>query len=207
MSDAHPTPTEISLHEKSRVLVVSFDDGARFELPCEYLRVFSKAAEVQSLKTPVSGKETVNIDKIEPQGSYALRLYFDDGHDTGIYSWGTLYSLGKNFEANWAGYLKRLEDLGIQRRENSGRRNVKVLYFANLVRELEKTQEDVMLPPSVKTVADLLALLRRRGKKWPDMIADDKVKVTINRQFAELFSKLEDGDEIGIVQRPEVGKV
>lgn len=207
MIDSHPVPTEISLHEKSRVLVVSFEDGARFELPCEYLRVFSKAAEVQSLGTPVTGKETVNIEKIEPQGNYALRLYFDDGHDTGIYSWNTLYSLGEKFEANWAGYLQRLEELGIKRKEAGSRRNVKVLYFANLVRELEKTQEDVMLPPSVKTVGELLAHLRRRGKKWPDMIADEKVKVTINRQFAELFSKLEDGDEIGIVQRPEVGKV
>ena len=80
-------PTEINLHSKSRILSIAFDDGARFELPCEYLRVFSRAAEERLLDQPATGKEGVNIERIEPQGQYAIRIVFDDGHDTGIYSW------------------------------------------------------------------------------------------------------------------------
>ena len=106
MSTEIPTPIEINLHQKSRLLALRFSDGMSFELPCEYLRVFSTAAEVKASDSPVTGKESVNITKIEPQGQYAIRLVFDDGHDTGIYSWGTLYDLGKNYEANWQDYLK-----------------------------------------------------------------------------------------------------
>ena len=101
-------PTEINLHAKSRLLSIVFSDGARFQLPCEYLRVFSKAAGPDTL---VTGKEAVNIERIDPQGQYAIRILFDDGHDTGIYSWDTLYALGTHQEANWADYLQRLEQL------------------------------------------------------------------------------------------------
>ncbi|HSO79647.1 MAG TPA: gamma-butyrobetaine hydroxylase-like domain-containing protein, partial [Chromatiaceae bacterium] len=73
-------PTEINLHAKSRLLSIVFSDGARFQLPCEYLRVFSKAAGPDTL---VTGKEAVNIERIDPQGQYAIRILFDDGHDTG----------------------------------------------------------------------------------------------------------------------------
>lgn len=92
------TCTEIRVRRKSRLMVVGFDDGHRFELPFEYLRVNSPSAEVQGHgarpKTPVTGKENVLIDRVEPVGQYAVRLVFDDGHDTGLYTWKYLYELG-----------------------------------------------------------------------------------------------------------------
>ena len=86
MTEQHPLPTDIQLHQQSRILEIVYNDGARFRLPCEYLRVFSRAAEVRLLDQPVTGKEGVNIERIDPQGQYAIRIVFDDGHDTGIYS-------------------------------------------------------------------------------------------------------------------------
>lgn len=113
-------PTDIKLHQKSRLLEISFEDGKTFELSCEYLRVNSPSAEVRGhgpgQEVLQLGKENVNIDKIEPVGSYAVTLYFDDGHSTGIYSWETLYELGENQEKNWADYLKRLDEAGHKRK-------------------------------------------------------------------------------------------
>lgn len=118
---ATPKPTEINLHKKSRVLEIAFDDGERFELPVEYLRCFSPSAEVQGhgpgQEVLQVGKENVNIEQIEQVGNYAITIHFDDGHNTGIYSWDTLYKLGKNKDENWAGYLKRLEEAGHQRQD------------------------------------------------------------------------------------------
>ena len=207
MSDnlSRHTPTEINLHRKSRVLSIVFDDGARFELPCEYLRVFSRAAEVLTSDEPVTGKEDVNIERIEPQGTYGVRLVFDDGHDTSIYSWGTLYDLGVNREANWQRYLGRLEELGIARDAaaaggaQAAPRHVRILYFAYLARKLLKESTDLELPPSVTDVASLLALLRRREGERGYLLADDNVRVTVNRQFAEPFTRIDAGDEVGIV--------
>ena len=112
-------PTEIKLHQTSRVLEVAFEDGARFELPCEYLRVFSPSAEVRGhgpgTETLVTGKEQVNITAIEPVGHYAVRLIFDDGHSTGLYSWNILYDLGQDREIYWQDYLRRLAEAGYQR--------------------------------------------------------------------------------------------
>jgi DUF971 family protein/molybdopterin converting factor small subunit len=192
-------PSEINLHQKSRILSIRFDDGRQFELPCEYLRVFSRAAEVRAMQHPVSGKEAVNITAIEPQGQYAVRLVFDDGHDTGIYSWDTLYELGDKQEANWQGYLERLRELGIERREASGRLRVKLLYFAYLVKKMRKESEEVELPERVKDVATLLDFLRKRRVGVAPLFEDDKVRVTINRQFVEPFTRLENGDEVALV--------
>lgn len=115
----NPHPTEIKLHQASRVLEIAFDDGARFQLPCEYLRVFSPSAEVRGhgpdSATLVTDKETVNISAIEPVGHYAVKLVFDDGHSTGLYSWSILYDLGANQERNWRDYLRRLAEVGHQR--------------------------------------------------------------------------------------------
>ena len=112
-------PTEIKLHQASRLLEVAFEDGARFELPCEYLRVFSPSAEVRGhgpgTATLVTGKEQVNITAIEPVGNYAVRLVFDDGHSTGLYSWNILYELGADQDSNWRDYLHRLAEAGYQR--------------------------------------------------------------------------------------------
>lgn len=115
-----PKPTEIDLHQQSRVLEITFDDGAHFELPCEYLRVYSPSAEVQGHgpgeEVLQIGKEDVNIAAIEPVGNYAIKLVFDDGHDTGLYSWDYLHALGQNQEQKWTEYLRRLEEAGHTRR-------------------------------------------------------------------------------------------
>lgn len=110
MTDA-PTPTEIKLRSRSRLLEVTFADGSRFELPFEYLRVHSPSAEVKGhgpgQEVLVRGKQDVGIRAVEPVGQYAVRLVFDDGHDTGLYSWKYLYELGRDRERNWARYLER----------------------------------------------------------------------------------------------------
>ena len=116
-------PTEINLHKLSRVLEVTFEDGAKFELPVEYLRVYSPSAEVQGhgpgQEVLQIGKEDVNIDNIEPIGHYAVRLVFDDNHDSGLYSWDYLYELGSTYQERWQQYLERLEAAGHQRKTNS----------------------------------------------------------------------------------------
>jgi len=121
ISDNKPRPTDIRLHQKSRVLEVFFDDGAHFRLPCEYLRVYSPSAEVRGhgpgQEVLQVGKENVNITVIEPVGNYAVRLVFDDGHNTGLYSWNVLYTLGENYDTFWQEYLARLEKAGHTRNE------------------------------------------------------------------------------------------
>ena len=106
-----PQPTDIKLRTQSRLLEVSFDDGSHFELPFEYLRVFSPSAEVKGHGGGEGalqlGKENVGISSLEPVGNYALRLFFDDGHNTGLYSWSVLHQLGTERQANWARYLER----------------------------------------------------------------------------------------------------
>ncbi len=114
-----PTPTDLIHHRVSRELEIVFDDGFSRRLPCEYLRVFSPSAEVRGhgpgQEVLVIGKENVNIERIEPVGNYAVRLVFDDGHDSGIYSWDELYALATQFEENWQGYLAQLEEAGVER--------------------------------------------------------------------------------------------
>ena len=114
-------PTEINLHQKSRILEIAFEDGSRFNLPAEYLRVHSPSAEVQGHGPGQGvlqlGKEDVNIENIEQVGVYAIQLFFDDNHNTGIYSWDTLYDLGKNQERYWKEYLDKLAKVGHKRRE------------------------------------------------------------------------------------------
>lgn len=114
-----PIPAEIQLHQKSRVLEITFDNKENFKYPCEYLRCFSPSAEVQGHAPGEEvlqiGKENVNIEQIEQVGVYAVCLHFDDGHNTGIYSWETLYNLGKNYSQNWQNYLKRMEAAGHKR--------------------------------------------------------------------------------------------
>jgi DUF971 family protein len=109
------TPKNITLRQRSRLLIVEYPDGARFELPLEYLRVYSPSAEVRGHGGPmtlVTNKRDVGVKSIEPVGNYAIQLHFDDGHNTGIYSWAELRTLGENFEANWAEYIRRLEETG-----------------------------------------------------------------------------------------------
>jgi len=106
-----PVATEIKVRSKSRLLEVCFVDGARFELPFEYLRVHSPSAEVKGhgpgQEVLVLGKENVGIRSVEPVGQYAVKLVFDDGHDTGLFTWRYLYELGRDREANWKRYTER----------------------------------------------------------------------------------------------------
>lgn len=107
-----PIPTKIKLLQKQRLLQITFDNGRHFVLPCEYLRVFSPSAEVRGHGagelTLITGKQDVNIMAIEPVGNYAIKLIFDDGHNSGIYSWHVLYDLAINHETNWRHYQNRL---------------------------------------------------------------------------------------------------
>lgn len=111
--------TALKLHRQSRLLEVAFADGSRHQLPCEYLRVFSPSAEVRGhgMDEPmlVGGKRAVNIARIEPIGQYAVRLVFDDGHDTGLYTWDVLHQLAVGQDQHWARYLERLAEIGMSR--------------------------------------------------------------------------------------------
>ncbi|MDD5328852.1 MAG: DUF971 domain-containing protein [Sulfuricella sp.] len=114
-----PVPTEIKLHQKSRMLEVAFSDGKRFELPCEFLRVYSPSAEVRGhgpgQEVLQVGKKNVEITDVRPVGSYAVQLVFSDGHDSGLYSWDYLYDLGVNQAGLWQQYLDRMKDAGAKR--------------------------------------------------------------------------------------------
>ncbi len=114
-----PIATELRFNKAQRVLEVAFDDGARFTYPAEYLRVESPSAEVQghspSQKQIVPGRRHVGITAIEPVGNYAVRLVFDDLHDTGIYSWDYLHELGREQDRRWAAYLAALDARGLRR--------------------------------------------------------------------------------------------
>lgn len=118
--ESHPLPTDIQLHQQSRVLEIAFDDGARFNLPTEYLRVYSPSAEVRGHSPDEAvlqvGKEQVNIRDLQPIGRYALKIFFDDGHKSGLYDWGYLYKLGRGWQPLWLDYLSRLRDAGRERR-------------------------------------------------------------------------------------------
>jgi len=115
-----PVPVEIRLRKASRLLSVEYADGTRYELGFEYLRVHSPSAEVRGhgpgQEVLQTGKESVAIDRVEPVGHYALRLVFDDGHETGLYTWKYLYELGRDHDKLWRAYLDRLKAAGYARR-------------------------------------------------------------------------------------------
>ena len=119
MDPKTPKPTEINLHQVSRVLDIAFDDGQSFSLPCEYLRVFSPSAQVRGhgpgQEVLQVGKCHVSITAVDPVGVYGVKLVFTDGHDTGIYSWDYLHDLGVKQESNWKSYLARLQLAGKSR--------------------------------------------------------------------------------------------
>src|SRR3954447_17140649 len=112
-------PTQITLHQKSRVLEIAFSDGRTFRLPYEYLRVYSPSAEVRGhgagQEVLQTGKRAVEIRSIEPVGSYAIQPVFSDGHSTGIYSWDYLYELGETQDERWQQYLDKLKAAGASR--------------------------------------------------------------------------------------------
>jgi len=114
------TPSNIALHQKSRILELTWPDDAVHQLPCEYLRVYSPSAEVRGhapgQETLQLGKENINITAIEPIGNYAVKLVFDDSHDSGLYSWDLLRELGDNYEKHWNDYLDRCDEAGYERK-------------------------------------------------------------------------------------------
>jgi DUF971 family protein len=113
-------PTDIKLHSKSRLLDITFDDGVSFSLSCEFLRVNSPSAQVRGhgpgQEVLQLNNELVNITAIEPVGMYAVKLVFDDGHDSGLYNWEYLYELGEGQDEKWQDYLQRLSQAGHQRK-------------------------------------------------------------------------------------------
>jgi len=117
-------PTDIKLHQQSRKLEISFEDGQIFTLSCEFLRVHSPSAEVRGHSPEQAvlqlGKEQVNIKDIEAVGNYAVKLVFDDGHDTGLYTWDYLYELGSRHTEYWRRYLAALSAAGIERVVDGG---------------------------------------------------------------------------------------
>ncbi|MEO8303638.1 MAG: DUF971 domain-containing protein [Betaproteobacteria bacterium] len=119
-----PNPTEILLHQKSRVLEIAFSDGKRFRLPCEFLRVYSPSAEVRGhgpgQEVLQIGKKDVSITELDPVGAYAVRPVFSDGHGTGIYSWDYFYTLGTNQDEMWRRYLERIAEAGASREPVEG---------------------------------------------------------------------------------------
>ena len=113
LDETTKTPTEIKLHQKSRIIELSFEGGEHFELSYEFLRVFTPSAEARGhgpgQEVLQVGKRDVGIDRIEAVGNYAIRPVFSDGHDSGLYSWDLLYHLGVNRDQLWQAYLKRLQ--------------------------------------------------------------------------------------------------
>jgi DUF971 family protein len=120
MTDPSLVPTEIRMHRKSRVLELIYADGESVNLAAEYLRVYSPSAEVQGhgpgQAVLIVGKERVNVKEIEPVGHYAIRIRFDDGHDSGLFSWQYLRELADNENENWAAYSQRCEEAGYRRK-------------------------------------------------------------------------------------------
>ncbi len=114
-----PTPTALTLHSQSRILEISFSDGAEFKIPFELMRVYSPSAEVMGhgagQEVLQIGKREVNVVELESVGNYAVQPLFSDGHNTGIFSWETLYGMGQNQDMLWARYLKNMADAGASR--------------------------------------------------------------------------------------------
>ncbi|MDH5632313.1 MAG: gamma-butyrobetaine hydroxylase-like domain-containing protein [Gammaproteobacteria bacterium] len=202
---AGPIPVDIRLRQKARLLEIDFNDGSQFKLPCEYLRIFSPSAEVKAAVARgeiVHGKRDVNITGITPVGHYAIQLVFDDGHDTGVYSWKTLYELGQQQDGKWSTYLQQLEQTGLDRGEaGKGPRRITLLYFVSLPKELGKETEQQQLPDSVITVTDLVEWLKKRGDNWQQALSRYDLIITVNKQFAESDTPIDNGDEIAIVPK------
>ncbi|KXB29683.1 1-(5-phosphoribosyl)-5-((5-phosphoribosylamino)methylideneamino)imidazole-4-carboxamide isomerase [Dechloromonas denitrificans] len=114
-----PIPSEIKLHQKSRMLEISYESGESFKLDFEYLRVYTPSAEARGhgpgQETLQTGKRNVEIERVEPVGTYALRFVFSDGHDSGLYSWDLLYNLGAHHDELWQAYLEQIEGQGLSR--------------------------------------------------------------------------------------------
>lgn len=200
--DSQPaqTPTGIRLHKKSRYLEIIYGNGDRYNLPFEYLWVFSPAAEEKtnhSSRRPDSEQKDVNIKTITPLGSYALQIAFDDGQETGIYSWARLYDMSINLQRDWgdreiAARLSAAED-----DDNMGERTITILYYNALANRLGLDSETITLPKEIVTIGDLIPWLMTRRGEWGKALAE-KMKITVNRLSVGLQDRIRDDDEIAL---------
>ena len=191
-------PTQIKLHQKSRFLEVHFDDQSSYTLPYEYLRVYSPSAEVRAAKNRgeiVVGKQQVNIDGIEPVGQYAVRLTFDDGHDSGIYSWKTLQHLGENYDKYWQDYAQQAALKQTATQQTGGK--IKVLFFVSLIREVGCEYLELDPGSEIKTVEDVIKLLGQRFES--SLLQTELLTITVNKQFVQASQLVYAGDEIALV--------
>jgi len=190
-------PTGIKLHKVSRYLEVSYASGESFNLPFEYLRAFSPGAE-EKVSREMGNKITVNkyvsISAINPVGSYAIQIVFDDGHETGIYSWARLYDLALNVKSDWE---DRDQIVSAEHKNEQGERTITILYFASLAIRLGLESETITLAEDVKTIDDLIPWLMTRRGEWEDALAGT-LKITVNRQFVGMADLIVDGDEIAL---------
>jgi DUF971 family protein/molybdopterin converting factor small subunit len=193
-------PDHIALHQQSRELEIHFSNGAKYHLPCEYLRVFSPSAEVKAAKNRgeiIRGKQDVNISALEPVGSYAIRIIFDDGHDSGIYSWSTLKLLSENFDENWQQYQQQIQYSA----DSLGERCIRVLFFNRLVDLLGTESLELKLDDATENVSDVIDLLMQNGENWNQGLDKQKLTITVNKQFSPLDQQLFDGDEVALVPK------
>ncbi|GBE09256.1 molybdopterin synthase small subunit [bacterium BMS3Bbin11] len=191
-------PTGIKLHKKSRYLEITYPNGDAYNLPCEYLRVFSPAAEEKvsrAMGNASKGKEEVNINAINPVGSYALQIIFDDGHETGIYSWARLYDMAINLKSDWEDRELTAPE---KDQDDQDERTVTILYFAALAKRLGLESETIALPDEVVTINDLIPWLMTRRGEWKKALAGT-LKITVNRRFVGMVDMIRDGDEIAFV--------
>jgi len=195
------TPTHIAVHQQSRQFEIHFNDGSEFSLPIEYLRVFSPSAEARVARQRgdlIRGKQQVNILKVEPMGSYAVRLVFDDGHDTGVYSWTTLKQLGDNYDANWQQYQQSLAALVQQ---SNAQPVIKVLLFMTLAERLGMDNFDLELAGESETVGEIIERLQARGDDWRENLDTKRLTITVNKQFVDAQQIVFDGDEVAFVPK------
>ena len=195
------TPTHIAIHQKSKVLEIHFSDGSQHNLPFEYLRVFSPSAEVRAAKNRgeiIRGKQDVVITGAEPVGSYALRLIFDDGHDTGVYSWETLHKLACDYTTNWESYQKELATADATGNKTN---SIKLLLFMTLAEIAETESLDIELSGTLKKISDLLSYLGQHYPALQPALKPDALTITVNKQFASLEHNLLAGDEVALVPK------
>ena len=200
--DSQPaqTPTGIRLHKKSRYLEIIYGNGDRYNLPFEYLWVFSPAADKKTnapSSQPGSEKKDVNISAITPLGSYALQIAFDDGQETGIYSWARLYDMAINLQRDWEDREIAASSDATADDDNTGERTITILYYNALANRLGLDSETITLPKEIVTIGDLIPWLMTRRGEWGEALAE-KLKITVHRLAVGLQDRIRDDDEIAL---------
>ena len=187
-------PTGIKLHKGSRYLEINYASGESFNLPYEYLRAFSVNAE-ENLSgqngDELSDKTDAKISLINPVGNYAIQIVFDDGHETGIYSWARLFDMAQNLQSDWEGLDKTISE------KHQNKRTISILYFSELENRLGLESEIITLAEEVKTIDDLIPWLMTRRGEWEEALAGT-LKITVNRKFVSMADLIVDGDEIAL---------